>query len=289
MQELMDTSWKCSPSMDVGILCGCDQAQEWLLPWWWEKYTRYNSFPVMFCDFGMSEIARNWCCERGIVTSIFFNERLIKHPRDVPAKLKRTWKWAPKDYWESRSALFKKPFGMLASPFKVSVWLDVDCEVLRPLDSLFDYCDQASLALAKTVGKLSCGLCQGSDVHNGGVVVFRHGIDIIEKQAELIKESNHLFYAEDNVLSYLIEKMNFSIGILPNEWNWQISDWGLFMFAYIAHWNFAAKKLLHFCDGMQSFCESMDQTTILPISAWQRAEALGFTLPPREQHIITGI
>ena len=42
-----------------GIIVASDMQQEWLLPWWWEHYTRFNSFPVAFIDFGMSKEREN--------------------------------------------------------------------------------------------------------------------------------------------------------------------------------------------------------------------------------------
>ena len=48
-----------------GIVVGADLTQEWLLPWWWSHYSRFNSLPVAFIDFGMSDEMKKWCQERG--------------------------------------------------------------------------------------------------------------------------------------------------------------------------------------------------------------------------------
>ena len=38
-----------------GVIVGSDYSQEWLLPWWWENYTKHNRYPVTFVDFGLSQ------------------------------------------------------------------------------------------------------------------------------------------------------------------------------------------------------------------------------------------
>ena len=55
-----------------GILIGSDEHLEWAIPWWWENYSRFNSFPVAFADFGMSEAMRAWCRERGELIDLTF-------------------------------------------------------------------------------------------------------------------------------------------------------------------------------------------------------------------------
>ena len=48
-----------------GIIVGADLTQEWLLPWWWEKYRKNNSYPLAFIDLGMSFEMKDWCRARG--------------------------------------------------------------------------------------------------------------------------------------------------------------------------------------------------------------------------------
>ena len=276
----MNTSWKRKPKIERGIICGCDAAQEWLLPWWWARYSLYNSYPVLFCDFGLSKKARAWCQERGQVISIPWDEKWIKSREEVPLALQKIWmKWNKTEkYWGYRPSLFKKPFAMLESPFITTIWLDIDCEVLTSLDDLFSFCTpETPLGLSEWYDKLYSQQFSCPIVHNGGVVVFRHGIDIFSKQAAFILEWNHQFYAEDNVLSFLIFQTDFPIFTLEKEWNWLIADYGPNIFAHIAHWNLISKKALLKHDGMKPFRDNYHgiPSDLPPTSALLRASAFG--------------
>jgi hypothetical protein len=273
----MDTSWKRKPDQERGVICGCDYNQEWLLPWWWERYRFNNDYPVLFCDYGMSKKAKAWCQERGKVVTVSFDETQIRSRKDVPPVLQKKWEKHNNFCWSSRSSWFKKPFAMLESPFKVSVWLDLDCEVLSHLGDLFEYCSfDVRLAIASCNGKIISQKfpCR---THNGGVIVYYHGIDIIEEQAEWILEWNHQFMAEDNVLSYLIFKNNFRICDLPLEWNW-LSAYGMNLYARIFHWNYSSKNYLKTHDGIKPFRDSLEQKSHCKttMSAQIRADVLGF-------------
>jgi len=41
-----------------GLITGCDETHEWMLPTWWKHYSKRNSSPVSFIDFGMSKSAK---------------------------------------------------------------------------------------------------------------------------------------------------------------------------------------------------------------------------------------
>jgi hypothetical protein len=104
-----------------GVMTGCDAAAEWMLPWWWENYRRTNDYPVAFADLGMSSRARAWCSLRGRVV-------------DVPRGRAGGW--------------FAKPLAILRSPFRWTLWLDLDCQVRANLGEAFAYADRG---LAVTV------------------------------------------------------------------------------------------------------------------------------------------
>ena len=38
---------------DKAFLTGCDYKYEWLLPWFFENYKKYNNTPLIFADFGV--------------------------------------------------------------------------------------------------------------------------------------------------------------------------------------------------------------------------------------------
>src|SRR3569832_2184099 len=53
--------------MEWGVVVAADRGAEWLLSWWWGCYSKHHQQPVAFVDFGMSQEARKWCSERGIL------------------------------------------------------------------------------------------------------------------------------------------------------------------------------------------------------------------------------
>ena len=43
-------------SYNKAFLIGCDKNVEWLLPWFIENYKKHNSTPLIFADFGISNL-----------------------------------------------------------------------------------------------------------------------------------------------------------------------------------------------------------------------------------------
>ncbi len=241
--------WTRNPNEERGVICGCDQQQEWLLPWWWERYSFYNSYPVLFCDFGMSKQAKLWCQKHGDVVAVGFDESFIKSRQEVSSELENAWdKW--NFNWASRSAWFKKPFAFLESPYKTSIWLDLDCEVLCYLGNLFEYCSINMPLAMRQEDEVIEGAFPCSTIYNGGVIVFQHGIDILLEQARWTLSSNQDFSADDVILSFLIEKTKTPIFSLPKEWNWD-ALYGINFFANIFHWTRKTKEIIKTQGGIK--------------------------------------
>src|SRR5689334_19040244 len=137
----MQFMWQRAPEKERGVIVGCDETQEWLLPWWWERYSSENNFPVCFADFGMSLTARSWCEQRGEMLQIAIDCSSASS-EDFPCSNEAKSLYGPL-LCSTRGQWFKKPFACLASPFHRSAWIDLDCEVLRPIDALFDQCDSS--------------------------------------------------------------------------------------------------------------------------------------------------
>lgn len=203
-----------------GIVVGSDHTQEWILPWWWKRYTQFNSLPVVFFDFGMSEAAKNWCRERGQVIPI----PLIAEPcpqSDVSKKNRDKWIG---DYderiWIARKCWFQKPRALLHSPFKTSIWVDLDCEILGDLSPLFGY---SPLAAA----------LDGREGVNTGVLVFQQGHPLLQKWATFSTDNTHQFAGDQDALNELLQ--NETIKIIPQTYNWRAAL-GHNPDARIVHW-----------------------------------------------------
>lgn len=197
-----------------GVLTGCDSAQEWMLPWWWANYSRHNAWPVAFADFGMSGEARAWCAERGTVLS-------------VQALRLAVW--------------FRKPLAMLASPFRWSLWLDLDCEVRGELGEAFAYADQGLAVTADPYRRLPVERDDGP-VLAAGVVGVRHGDPVVQLWVlQMLRELSRI--RDDQVALNLIRRVaREPIVLMPRRFQWLRLDGDSNPEALVMHWTGPAGK-----------------------------------------------
>lgn len=230
-------NWKRFPIKKRGVLCGAEKSQEWLIPWWWSRYSEHNDFPVTFFDFGMSEEMRDWCAQRGEVVQVELDSSFITPRSEIDQELAKCWE---NDYgwrvWSSRRTWFKKPFAFLESPYEQGIWIDIDCEILGSLQQLFsDFDSSCDLALVR---EFRCEHLERQDPnirYNGGVVVFEHGSKILEKWAESAMTQNHLFAGDDPLLSHLVYAHQIEVQELPEIYNWRMVQ-GINLSTVILHW-----------------------------------------------------
>ena len=224
-------------SSKQGILVGCDRNQECLLRWWWENYSAHNSYPVAFVDFGMSREALAWCAERGAIIAL---------PEDVcplrPLSPEEKERLAPhfgKEPWLYRGALFKKAFACLRSPFALSCWIDLDCEIRGSLAPLFAQKGEIALVKEPEIAQEGYGrdgfLLLGEVIYNSGVIAFQQGSPILKRWGELSLEKNNLFITDQEVLSRAIHTSRPRLVELPAIYNWKRSQ-GLNDDALILHY-----------------------------------------------------
>jgi hypothetical protein len=201
-----------------GIVVGCDQNQEWLLPWWWKHYSEHNSYPVAFVDFGMSEKAVAWVSERG---------QYIKLPATAPLKeispeLLAEWNSTS----EQRAAWFKKPFACLHSPSPMSIWIDLDCEIRGGLEPLFNILAFGDLALVQTLTerllRKQTSLLPEYTIYNSGVMPFRRDACIISRWVEETMHRSGDFLGDQDLLSWLIHTHRPTFIELSAIYNWHV-------------------------------------------------------------------
>ena len=203
--------------MTQGIIVGSDQTQEWLLPWWWEHYSRHHSYPVVFIDFGLSFEQKAWCRERGELISLRVVD-FAAEQGEITSSLVKEWEdQFGSSFWQSRGVWFKKPLACLQSPFERSIWIDLDCEIRGSIEPLFDLADHLSgVALAKDFVDKSIAY----QIFNSGVIVFRNKVPLISEWASQSLKLNHLFRGDQELLSYLIFKQQLKIAEIPSIYNW---------------------------------------------------------------------
>lgn len=210
--------WARRSNQGDGIIVGADLTQEWLLPWWWENYKRFNSHPVAFVDFGMSLEMKSWCKERGEYIRLPVADIFVAAKEQIEPERINEWEDGHgKTFWPSRNAWFKKPLACLQTPYNRSVWIDLDCEIRGPLSALFALSDHPSgVAMAREVHEND----PNGPLYNSGVIAFKRGISLFEKWAEDALDRNHLFSGDQNALSRRIFEEKMVIGDVPLIYNW---------------------------------------------------------------------
>lgn len=237
---------------EKGIVVAISREQEWLLPLWWSNYSQFNSYPVLFVDFGMSSQAKKWCKEKGRLLKLTPPEQFMADKNSIPQNLSQKWHQhfqkvhnTPKRvYW------FQKPLAMLKSNFKKTLWLDLDCIVRGALEPVFYFLNKKKLGCVKEpphiqTKRLQLGLREKREIlYNSGVLVYSHGISFMQQWAKAAIEENHLFYGDQELFSNLVFRKKMKLAQMPLSYNWPIF-YGINPEAKIVHYiNDSGKDLL---------------------------------------------
>ena len=108
--------------MNKSWVVGVDYNMEDLLPWWYENVKKWAPEPdITICDFGLTKPVKAWAKEHADT----FLEYTI----------------------HERYAWFYKPRALLDAPYEYRCWVDIDCEVMAPIDDIFDYPTDDKIAL----------------------------------------------------------------------------------------------------------------------------------------------
>ncbi|MBS0628502.1 MAG: hypothetical protein JSS09_09885 [Verrucomicrobia bacterium] len=202
---------------EKGFIVAADLTQEWLLPWWFENYSKHNNLPVAFVDFGLSKEMKQWCQEKGHYINLPIPDVFVAEKDTLPTQHIEFWEnQFGTHFWKSRNAWFKKPLACLQSPYQKSVWMDLDCEIKGSLLPIFSLPDSA---VGLTIAKGYSFITDGADV-NSGVIFFQRGSPIIEDWAKEAIRNNHVYVGDQDILYDLILKKNLPIGELPSIYNW---------------------------------------------------------------------
>jgi hypothetical protein len=173
---------------DKGVLVMSDKEQEWMLPWWYENYSRYNSLPVHFVDIGMSDEMKKWCKQYGSFSSL------------PPVPLKN---------W------FKKPYALMKTPFLHTVYMDIDCEVKGPLEPLFEY--------AEPIG-MSMDLVNNFTVSNvpvsTGLIVYEYGNELITKWAQDTNYNSQFMRGDMDIMQVILQNTKMEFNEIPADLHW---------------------------------------------------------------------
>lgn len=256
--------WPSKPTLkEDGVITGCARNHEWLLPWWYMNFRTQNEYPITFFDFGdMSDKAKEWCKKRGTLKTLNVpTDQFVVGKEKVPIECKSIWELAVVerqvtgiDIWTARPQFFKKPFAFLQSPYSRTVWIDLDCQVRKPINPIFDYCEnQNGIALAeeppsvRQMHEQSHLIFQGEMEYNTGVVAFKWGSDIIENWAKTCVESNATLRGDQEALSRYAHEKGIRLQAFPETFNWRGNikiDERIINSILIIHWVGACKGVI---------------------------------------------
>ncbi|HEY2810214.1 MAG TPA: hypothetical protein VGJ00_02335 [Rhabdochlamydiaceae bacterium] len=213
----MQNSWRFPrPCEDKGVIVASDARQEWILPWWWKHYHAHNSYPVVFVDTGMTPEAKEWCRKRGEVFSLHIDFPQWKEKEEIDPQTALLWESTHgMGFWPSRRAWFVKPFALLQTPFRFTLWLDLDCKA--QVDLFFDF-EETELALCP-VPHYSAQ----ETLYNSGVIAYGHGSDPVKNWAEQSLTRACDFLTDQHLLSRILFEKQYSLTVLPFTYNWHMS------------------------------------------------------------------
>jgi hypothetical protein len=209
--------WSSKQVSGDGIILGADITQEWLLPWWWKNYSKYNAFPVVFIDFGLSFEMKEWCRERGQLIPLRVFHDFVAERSALDPQLVDEWERCFRNqFWDSRNVWFKKPLACLQTPFQRSLWIDNDCEIKGSLEPLFTFADQETgiAMVPEPIQEYKY------TIYNSGVFPFRNGIKVILDWGKKCLEETHIFRGDQEAFSHLVFEQKLQIPEIPRIYNW---------------------------------------------------------------------
>ena len=183
--------------MNKSFLTGADHQLQDLLPWWVECVRTHNpDIHITIADFGLTESAHEWA-KSNVNTVIKYD----RHPTN---------------------AWFYKPKAMIECPYEYTCWLDIDCEVLKPVEEIFDYPTDTQMALTQDVVRGNVNHpSEGAYWWAVGVNVIKGKPQILEDWARNSIDSN--LRGDQEVLRAMIQanaEYNNMIIRMPIEYQW---------------------------------------------------------------------
>jgi hypothetical protein len=181
---------QADPDLPDCVLIGCDSVTAWMLSWWWGNYSRHNTLPVIFADFGMGHVDRAWCSAHGQVI-------------DIPGKFRCNW--------------FKKPIAIMNCRNPRILWVDTDCEIRGDLRPALEYASSPQ-GFSGAIDPYT--LHQQRPTINTGVLAVAQGSEFVSQWATKCVLNCNDFRGDQEVLATLIDENNSQVNILPSTYNW---------------------------------------------------------------------
>jgi len=207
--------------MEQGIMIAADRKLQSLIPVWHGYYQRVMDLPVAFVDFGVDEEYAAYCRR-----NFHYIALEVEGKRDLktPDALADIWENLMPNHSKRREAWFKKPLACQLTPFQRTLWLDVDCAVLKPVNELFDHPKEV-LGLVAEDEKFQfslhvSGLTAFDEItYNSGVILFDRLNPVMRLWSEKARSESHLFMGDQDLLSRVIYETGGEVESLPSIYN----------------------------------------------------------------------
>jgi hypothetical protein len=232
-----------------GILIIANKKQEWIIPWWWYNYRKFNVLEVSFLNCGMSKKALHWCEKKGRVITLD-KESIVFSKKEVNKANQKRWETANgKQIWEKRKIWFLKPFALLKTPYDETFYMDLDCEVKMNVEPLFSYCRHKSgfscayeMDFFQKYYQKEKEILPKEKVINTGVIIYKKNCSFLQFFAQEALARHHEFFGDQNLFQRLIFEKSIPFNPLPAEYNF-ISHLKLDSTnASIVHWGGSSGK-----------------------------------------------
>jgi hypothetical protein len=176
-------------SYDRAFLTGADHNTEWMLPWFFENYKKYNDTPIVFADFGVIDL-----------------DAIRPHVHAI-MNLKNL----------KEQGWFKKPKAMMHCPAKKTVWIDTDCQVKCDISDIFDLLVPGKLCMVEDKPWTAR---RGERWYNSGVVGFADKPRVLFEWAKRVQDNPEV--GDQETLHAMLDPIGQLTYIepLPNEYNW---------------------------------------------------------------------
>jgi len=202
-----------------GVMVATDQNLEWMLPWWVYHFKKHSSLPIAFVDLGMSEEKKAFCEQHGTLISI--------EPKQFPFDPNRIEELSNHGVFDisnlnqvlpTRNAWLLKPFALLTSPFEKTLWIDIDCEVLQPIDPLF--LESGFVCMKESNDSLNFNIKRKmipemSAYYNSGIILYENRHPLLLAWVKEIEENSSYYLGDQDALSVIIKNFNYPIDTFP--------------------------------------------------------------------------
>ena len=195
-----------------------------MIPWWFYSIRRFSSLPLHIIDIDLPDQRRDWCDKYGIGRTLFSLNKSPPQKQQIDETLGNLWESTYLgNVWQNREVWFAKPEALQKTPFKKTLFLDLDCEVKGPIDSLLEL--SSSFAICKNPdfvqeeALLNQAIKPGESIYNSGVILYEKGHDLIDKWAKISYETANQHMGDEDTLSLILNSTSTSFSLIPESFN----------------------------------------------------------------------